>query len=254
MTDDAKEAKRIRAKMKRGGTTDEENEWLAAYKPGPRGRAAAKATREVDAPPGSPVDSPHIDEPSVAAEFGPAAGETPAPDAPPVRPRFEGRKNTKGGASNWRDAYRAGASAGEREGTCVQLAALWQHALKKANATIVANGGIPAIPDDVIDGPLGKCLVLTVDKFLPADFSVGPEVESSIASSVIIGQAWWLARKAKQSPAADVRRAAEYTNPKAPEATGVPAPATQDDFEERRLAIVPRGGNGHVTLKEDAVF
>lgn len=210
MTPGAKEANRIRGRVKRGTASDDEKAWLAGYKPGKRGRPAKGEVRESVADDDSPGPSgTETERPPIAPEFEFKA-EAPAPEAPRVGPRTERSGSKK---SDWRAKYRAGAAQGEREATCLQLAELWKHGLKKMNASIVAHGGQPVIPDDVIDGPLGNCIVLTVDKFMPADFSVGPEVEAAVASSVVIGQAWWARRQAHRAPPRPTKQEAAYVNP-----------------------------------------
>lgn len=241
-------ATRLRRKVKQGSATDGEKRWLADYVPGKPGRRGKLKSVPLEAKPEPTAPKePALEtdtRPPVAPEFQ-VEGETPAPDAPRVTPRTDGKKGTASG--NWRDKYRAGAAAGEREATCVQLADLWKHALKKLNASIVMNGGAPAIPDELIDGPLGNCIVLTVDKLVPADFAVGPEVEAALCSSVVTCQAWWLSRKAKEKPKASKAEAA-YVR------ADPPATPANDPSPAVPMAIVRRAAVGSTFKPDDSTL
>lgn len=154
------------------------------------------------------------------------------------------------GGKDWRSKYRAGAADGGREATCLELAELWKLCLTKANESIVRNGGTPMVPDDVIAGRLGNCIVLAVDRILPADLEVTPELQVSVASTVVTGQAWWWSRKAKASGAArstSAKQGAQYVNPDPPPPTQDPAP----DKSPPKMSIV-RGGP--VKIDDDTVF
>jgi hypothetical protein len=212
-----KKASKLRAKVRAGvELTDAEKAHLDAHpaKPG-LGRPPKAAKLEVDGPPGAPADSaaPELDlgDADVAPEFATPAGETPAPETPRIKPR-QGAARSGGKTGSWRDKYRAGQADGEREATCLEIAELWKVMMHKANTSIVANGGVPAVATEMIDGPLLKMAVLTVDKLLPSDFTIGPEVQVVGASSVTTAQCWWQARKVKRGQATS-RTERAYVNP-----------------------------------------
>ncbi len=244
----SKRAYRLRKKAADGKPLSaEEQSFLDGYTPGKAGRPKAGArVRTEDHAPGAPGDAAHVvdgpgdpggDDDGVAPEFGTPAGETPAPDAPPVRPRSEKSAGAKGGKGDWRSKYRPGAASGEREATCLEAAALWVLMLKKMNASIRENGGTPIIADDAIDGTLSSCIVLTVDKLLPADFSVGPEVQAAVASTTITAQAWWTARGARRAKSSKAAGSA-YVNPTTTEADAKPPTPATDGGDRVALAIV----------------
>ncbi len=207
-------ARRIRKWVEAGkDVSDDDRAFLAAHVPGRPGRKAKASGGdvEVDAPPGSPRDAAAE---SVAPEFTVDA-EAPAPEAPRVKPRDPGRgKAPAGKAGPWQAKYRGGAS-GEREATCLEIAGVWRKGMLKANAKIRDNGVTPAVPDDLIE-TLFPCAVLTADRVLPDGFSVGPEIQVVVSTSLATGQLLYSSRKAKQREAADekTRRSnAAWVNP-----------------------------------------
>lgn len=227
----SKRAWRLRDRLKAGKTlTADEQAFMDGYTPKTAGRKPKAERVSVDGPPGAPRDAEASapDPDSVAPEFQ-VDGQAPAPDAPRVKPRADKRSSSGGKASpsDWRAKYRPGGAAGGREGTCVEVATAWRKALLKANAAIRANGVRPAFADEFIEDTIYPCMVLTVDRVLPSEFEIGPEIQAAVVTSATTGQLLWSSRKAKQREAASerTRRAqAAYVNPEAAKPEADPAP------------------------------
>ncbi len=255
---EARKAYRLNKKVRSGkDLSSDERAFLDSYTPAPRGPKPGSRARTDDAAPGAPADAPVVDDgPDVAPEFR-VETEVPAPETPTVKPRAQDRAGGAGkgkarAGGDWRAKYREGAADGEREATCIQLAMLWAGGLTKMNESIVRNGGTPAFPDYMIAetspggitalGPIGKCLVLSVDKLLPADLTIGPELEAAAVSSVITTQAWWVSRRAKlkrDTRTAAERAAAAWVNPAPPKVEPDPEPEPERSGGNGTSKVVP---------------
>lgn len=237
---DAKRAYRLRLKVKAGTATDADRSWLEGYVPRKNGRktnaereAAAAELEHDPAQVELPLMGEVVEDPEVAPEFGAATHDTPAPETPRVTPR--GGPRPAGGAGGWREKYRPGAADGEREATCLQAAGWWLDCLMKMNAGIVAMGATPAF-DDATLLAMKPCFVLTVDKLLPDDLVVGPEIQVAVASTVVTSQAWWLHRRATAGAAQ--KRATRHATPDPTPPPSSPPVAEEVERDPRRLSIV----------------
>jgi hypothetical protein len=165
----------------------------------------------------------------------------PVPSAPP-------ELKLKAGKGNWRDKYRGSASEDTREQTCIQFANQWQVFLVKMARDIKKMEPDTRVWFDesqIRDG-LYPSMVLTVDKFLPDGFEVGPEVTASIGTTSVLVQRWLVGRRAAKlatTNARDTRTAAQYVSKQAEKVVNQ-KPETPE--QERDAAII----NGAMKMGE----
>lgn len=136
--------------------------------------AAAAAPPPTDPPPAPPRP------PRIAPE--------PPPPAPPPRTASAPTGSSKGG--KWQDKYHERMAMGDegasdpREIACAWIGKYWWLALAQMEARIRQVGEDPWVDIQALKAPI----VLTLDKVLPADFELTPEVIAGVGSSAIICQ------------------------------------------------------------------
>jgi hypothetical protein len=188
--------------------TSEEKLELAALReklPG-KGRPADPQVVPVDNEEETSQDDPAITSEG-AGDSPPAESSAPPPPpkvtAPPPPPRVE--VALKG---SWRDRYRQGTG---REGACREIASAYCGLLERAARYVESAGSRPIFDAEAIQKTIFPAAVLTADKLLPADFELGPEIELTIYSGTILGQAMMVARRQKRAASPPPLRSVPFT-------------------------------------------
>ncbi len=259
-----KKAARLREKVRKGTATEKDRAELARMpKPkssrgrprkvvddqveqahdepeSPRTEVADAGAEESELPPSDTGDEP-------AGQPPPPPPPRPAPEPPPVvvLPKTGG---------DWRGRYRTQAG---REGVCREVAGAYCGFLKKLVAYIESTGTTPVMDAGTIDSAIFPAAVLTVDKFLPADFEMGPEVEVAIGSGVIIGQAALTARKQKATQKKVPGKVIPFSQPAPEPAPAAPAaeeppPMPADDGGEREGQVKAKARP--VIIRDETVY
>lgn len=98
---------------------------------------------------------------------------------------------------NWRLKYSATFEGGSdpREIACAWLGKWWYFALKEMVASIKEAGLEPWFDPDTLHGSI----VLTMDKLLPAEFELTPEVIAGVGTTAIAGQRLVYAKRIKEA-------------------------------------------------------
>lgn len=212
-----------------------------------RGRPAEPQVvgQEVDSEADSSQDDPAITSEG-AGDSPPAESSAPPPPpkvaAPPPPPRVE--VALKG---SWRDRYRQGTG---REGACREIAAAYCGLLERAARYVESAGSRPVFDAEAIQKTIFPAAVLTADKLLPADFELGPEIELTIYSGTILGQAMLVARRqkreAKPAPLKSVPFSAGRPEPPAPPAAVAPVDGVRSPEEPPAPPAPPPPGSDYL--------
>lgn len=154
----------------------------------------------------SESDSPSIEVKTESAPEGakneekapPSLGAEIKPPKPPKPPKISMPK----GGKDWRDKYQQKQG---REAACVEIASVWTMLLLKCNEYTISNGAAPVITEEMINETLAPACVLTVDKLLPQQFEASPETTIAIGSTIVMGQAAYVAAKKKKQKAEEAK-------------------------------------------------
>jgi hypothetical protein len=251
----------LRGKAKAGKPlSDDERAWLAAYDARPHGNVkewpqGAEGAPAATAPPadgvasdpvapaaGADVESAAKVSPSIpSVESAPALPPTPPiarvlpprPEGLPTPPRVERGERPATGRKRWQDGYAGflGAEGGDgREGACVYVAGLWHGALKQIKESLVEAEIEPIIDPDA----LVPAMVLVVDKILPPEFALTPEVVACGGSSALLVQ-----RLLKRETIKRARDAKELASKRSRPVQLTSVPAEPEPESRRELQPIP---------------
>jgi len=128
---------------------------------------------------------------------------------------------------DWRAQY--GSEQMTREQACTMGAKLWVSGLKKMNAQIRDMEKKPFLDDKFLDDEIYNACVLTVDKILPGDLEITPQVTAAAGTTVVLAQRVTLGIMAGKKKA-----------PEKPILEVVKDVATPKDVEKKEKAEVDR--------------
>lgn len=149
-------------------------------KPTPRGSAVTESIAPKSSEPAEPTAPKPLPTTPIVDSLRP-------PPAPPPRILGAGL-----GGGDWRDKYQAGSN--DREALCVQGATVWCNLLRGMVADIQAADQKSFFSVEDVNKVIYPAAVLTVDKLMPDDFTMSPEITLAFGSSAIIGQRFMAGR------------------------------------------------------------